>query len=363
MHTWSTSRRSLSPAPSVASKGMWTVLIGRAPVALVVLLVLVIGTGHGVTRAAAGQRLQRGAVDRLYAADSPFNQKIPAGAKIDARSAQLVNSVVEVGRKQGFLIALKRWTIPVYFADRNTPRYRVRLKARWAPARWFEGVPIPTGAAPDPANDAHMVIIDTDSGCEYDFWQIRKNKRGRWKASWGNSLRTDGDGIFPKGLSARGSGFALPAGMIWPEELAAGRIEHALQFSYNYPKKGGPVSPATESDGTSSRNDAIPEGARLQLDPTLELDGLGLRPYERIIAEALQQYGMFLADHGGGVELQAVHPLSYQDNPYDGLLPDRKYVYLDNIPLDRLQVLELPAQIKDPGEQIVQSGCGKLIKR
>ncbi len=328
MHTWSRNRRPPSLAPNAAPKGVWTLLMGRPPMVLVVLLVLAIGTGHGVLRAATHQRLQRGTLDRLYAADSPFNQKIPAGAKIDARSAQLVSSVVEVGRSQGFLIALKRWTIPVYFADRTTPRYRVRLTARWAPARWFEGVPIPPGAAPDPASDAHMVIIDTDSGCEYDFWQIKKNKRGRWKASWGNSLRTDGDGVFPKGLSARGSGFALPAGMIWPDELAAGRIEHALQFSYNHPRKGGPVLPATESDGTSSRDDAIPEGARLQLDPTLDLDGLGLRRYERIIAEALQQYGMFLADHGGGVELQAVHPLSYPDNRYDGLLPDRKYVYL-----------------------------------
>ena len=48
---------------------------------------------------------------------------------------------------------------------------------------------------------------------------------------------------------------------------------------------------------------------------------------------------------------------------YEGLLPDRKYVYLKNIPLDGLRVLELPAQIRDPDEQIVPSGCGKLIKR
>lgn len=332
----------------------------RALVVPAVLLALVAGTGHGRTWAAPHQRPQRAEFDRLYAADSPFNQKIPAGATIDARSEQMVGSVVEAGRRQGFLIAVKRWTIPVYFADSTTQRYRIRLKARWAPARWFEGVPIPPGAAPDPANDAHMVIIDTDNGCEYDLWQARK-KRGNWKASWGNSLRTDGDGVFPKGLSARGSGFALPAGMIWPEELAVGRIEHALQFSYKHTRRGGPVSPATESDGTSSREDAIPEGARLRLDPTLDLDALGLRPYERIVAEALQQYGMFLGDDGGGVTLQAVHPQSYAGNPYEGLLPDRKYVYLDNIPLERLQVLELSAQVEEPDLQIVPSGCGNFI--
>lgn len=235
------------------------------------------------------------------------------------------------------------------------------MTARWAPARWFVGVPIPDHAAPDPAADGHMVIIDPGTGCEYDFWQAKKKRNGRWRASWGNSLRIDGDGIFPKGLSARGSGFALPAGMIFPEELVAGHIDHALQFSYNYPKRGGPVVPATESDGTSRRNDAIPEGARLRLDPGLDLDGLGLATYERVIAEALQKYGMFLADHGGGVELQAVHPMSYSGNPYGGVLPDRKYVYLRRIPLDRLQVLKLPPQT-DPDEDLVPSGCGRLVR-
>ncbi len=300
--------------------------------------------------------------ERLYSDDSPFNQKIAVGAPIDSKSAHMIGSLVRAGRKQGFLIALKRWTIPIYYASADTPRYRVRMTAKWAPASWFEGVPIPDGAAPDPAADGHMVIIDRDTGCEYDFWRAKKRKSGKWRASWGNSLRTDGDGIFPRGLSARGSGFALPARMIFPDELVDGRIDHALQFSYDYPKRGGPVEPATESDGHSRRSDAIPEGARLRLDPTLELDSLGLTRYERIIAEALQQYGMILADNGGGVELQAVHPMSYDDDVYAGVLPDRRYVYLNNIPLDRFEVLQLPPET-DLENAIVPSGCGTLTRR
>ena len=240
--------------------------------------------------------------ERLYSDDSPFNQKIAVGAPIDSKSAHMIGSLVRAGRKQGFLIALKRWTIPIYYASADTPRYRVRMTAKWAPASWFEGVPIPDGAAPDPAADGHMVIIDRDTGCEYDFWRAKKRKSGKWRASWGNSLRTDGDGIFPRGLSARGSGFAL------------------------------------------------------------ELDSLGLTRYERIIAEALQQYGMILADNGGGVELQAVHPMSYDDDVYAGVLPDRRYVYLNNIPLDRFEVLQLPPET-DLENAIVPSGCGTLTRR
>ncbi len=275
--------------------------------------------------------------ERLYSDDSPFNQKIATNPPIDPASAHMIGSLVRAGRKQGFLIALKRWTIPIYYASANTPRYRVRMTAKWAPANWFQGVPIPDNAAPDPAGDGDMVIIDNEAGCECDFWQAKKSN-GAWQASWGNSLRTDGDGIFPRGLSARGSGFAFPAGMIFPDELVDGRIDHALQFSYNYPRRGNPV------------------------DPTLDLDSLGLTRYERIIAEALQQYGMILADNGGGVELQAVHPMSYDDDVYADVLPDRRYVFLNNIPLDRFEVLKLPPETNFENA-IVPSGCGKLTRR
>ncbi len=63
------------------------------------------------------------------------------------------------------------------------------------------------------------------------------------------------------------------------------------------------------------------------------------------------------------MQLQAAHPQSFAGNAYDGLLPDRKYVFLKNIPLGRLRVLKLPAQIKNPDGQIVPSGCGNLARR
>jgi hypothetical protein len=73
----------------------------------------------------------------------------------------------------------------------------------------------------------------------------------------------------------------------------------------NNTKAGGPVAPATGSDGWSTLAGAIPEGARVQLDPSLDLDSLGLTPWQKTIARALQEYGMLLVDTGGGFGLQA----------------------------------------------------------
>lgn len=301
-----------------------------------------------------------------YSNASPFNQKIPADAEIDPNSSTTVQSLIRDARHQGVYIVVDKWTVPIYYADANTPRYNVELTASWAPwvATTMNGVPIPDWAAPDPQADGSMTIVDLKTNCEYDFWQA-KNQNGQWQASWGNSLKLDGQGIFAKGLSARGSGFALLAGMIWPDELRNGRIAHALLFSSNYTKSGGAVSPATESDGQSLADDAMPEGARIQLDPTLDLDTLTLAPYEKTIARALQEYGMILGDNsGGGISLYAVHPMSAQGNPYAGLLPPPDptdgYVLLPNIPVDKFRVLLLGPQIPDPEIALVPSGCAEM---
>jgi len=146
-----------------------------------------------------------------------------------------------------------------------------------------------------------------------------------WSASTANALPLDGDGIYPFAASPSASGFASAAGMIMPGELEAGRIDHALAFTMGKTKTGGPVAPATGSDGDSSEPGAIPEGARLQLDPDLDLDSLGLKPYERTIAEALQRYGMLLVDSGGAVAVRVQHTIStdyrYPWGRRDGRLP------------------------------------------
>ena len=301
-----------------------------------------------------------------YSDASPFNQQISPDAEIDPNSATMVQSLARDARQRGFYMVVDKWTVPIYYADANTPRYNVELTASWA--AWFattmNGAPIPDWAAPDPQDDGSMTIVDLAADCQYDFWQAKK-QNGQWSASWGNSLKIDGQGIFPKGLSARGSGFALLAGMIWPDELKNGRIGHALLFSYNDTKSGGPVSPATESDGESLAVDAIPEGARIQLDPALNLDTLNLTPYEKIIAKAMQEYGMILGDNsGGGISLYAISPLSTQGNPYEGILPPPDpqdgFVLLPNIPADKFRVLKLGAQIPDPQIELVPSGCAEM---
>ncbi len=136
--------------------------------------------------------------------------------------------------------------------------------------------------------------------------------------------------------------------MIWPDEFAQRKIEHALVVSIPSTKKGVPVPPATETDGRKSYWGAIPIGARIQLNPALDLDAYNLTSYERTICECLQEYGAFVGDTSGSIEFEAINPLSYTHDPYNGMF-DERWILLDNIPLEKLRVLELPPEIEDPG--------------
>jgi hypothetical protein len=301
--------------------------------------------------------------DRLYTAGtSRWNTQIASGAAVDVNSTTMISAFSQaVASGGGLLISVKRWTVPAYVATSSSPRYNVQLTASWRPANYMLNVPIPPEAAPDPAGDGHMAIFEPATGCQYDFWQAARTANG-WSSSWANSLKYDSTstGVFAKGLSARGSGFATTAGVMWPQELSQGEIRHALMFSYGATEAGGPVTPATESDGRTTTSSAIPEGAQLQLDPSLNLDSLGLTGYERTIAVALQRYGMFLGDTGSPPSLYAINPQTYgSTNPYAAVWGDQTYVYLNKIPADRFRVLALPPQ-QQSSLQLVDSGCAKM---
>ena len=88
-----------------------------------------------------------------------------------------------------------------------------------------------------------------------------------------------------------------------------------------------------------------------------------LTAHERIIARALQEYGMYLADWGGpGITLYAVHPASFKGDAYAGLLPDQTYVRLDRIPVGRFRVLAMPKPTPDDKlpKEIVPTGCAEM---
>ncbi|UCG15251.1 MAG: Ig-like domain-containing protein [Phycisphaerales bacterium] len=290
---------------------------------------------------------------RPFADDSVFNTPIGDNPEIDPDSPTLIAGFTDVYNTQGgIVVSVRQDAVPVYIADENTPRVTVELTDVFATADTIENVPLPPEALPDCGFDTLLSAFDPATGIYYEFWRGVKNDDGTWQASTGNTIdAATASGIYPgNGVDSsdgiRASGFSLLAGMIWPHELDAGVIDHAIVFYYFPTRSGGPVAPAVASDGAVDDPSALPMGSHLQLDPDLDLDALDLEPWERTIAVALQTYGMILGDTGSGIGLAMLHAYSFQGNPYDGLLPDdvitEGVVFFDKLPPDRFRVLRPP---------------------
>jgi hypothetical protein len=107
--------------------------------------------------------------------------------------------------------------------------------------------------------------------------------------------------------SADAAGYPIAALLFTPDEVKSGALNHAIRFILpnDRIRKGEYVHPATHSGagkGTPTP-DSVPYGARLRLKSTVNLASLPSAG-ARVVARALQKYGMFLAD-GGNVALTA----------------------------------------------------------
>ncbi len=274
------------------------------------------------------------ATGRPFADASAWNTPIPANPVLDPASRGITAYLG--GERRGYA-NLYAYGVPVYDADRSTPRYRVDCTKPWGRCPLEEHrVPIPDTARPSPGTDGAMVVIDWSTRRAYEFWQARRSASG-WSASWGGVSSIDGDG---RGSPATGAGVSRLAGVVRAFEIRQGRIDHALVFSTDNACRDGYREPATKTDGHSSRPDCIPEGARLQLDPSINLDAIpAMTPGERIVARALQIYGAYAIDNGGA-RLAVIFETPYEEqDPYPAAGFPHDYYAMPHVPWHRLRVL------------------------
>jgi hypothetical protein len=269
-----------------------------------------------------------------YTPDGPFNSPIPKSAAFDPHSAAIVAGLVS-----GPVANLYEYGTPVYTVNQLIPTVQVRCTADFGPCELANThVPIPVGAQPSKGTDASMSIVDLRTRTVFDFWQAKRYPDGSWTTSWGTKSALDGSGLDPIGSTA--AGFSVLAGLIRTFEIERGSIEHALVFSSEMACNGPGRYPATHSDGLSNDPHCIPEGARVQLDPTIDVRAIpGITRGEIAVARALQVYGAYCRDRGG-----ASMAINFQDpvnvrNPYPAAGFSADYDNMPHIPWHRLRVL------------------------
>jgi hypothetical protein len=237
---------------------------------------------------------------RPFADSSPWNQRIPADARVDPRSDEIVRRLLEAGppneQRLGTAGTDSDFTHAVYFANESDPLYRVQGGSdheRYG----IDGrrVRLPDGAEPSSGDDHHLAVVYDGEhwGC---YGTDVDHERRIIRCESGRRVPIDGDGLHAAETAAR---FPSLAGRIRFQELDAGRIRHAL-FATSSQIASTHVFPAEKSDGERDAAQGYPPmGTRFQLDPdymTEERLKSDYPPWKRALLRAVRDYGFYLGD-------------------------------------------------------------------
>jgi hypothetical protein len=296
----------------------------------------------------AASSLQRGATcARPYADDSPWNR--PVG-RVPGRPAGL--TVPLTSDPSGY-------TFPVYEVSSRTPLRTVRFDGWYSRvtaggtrlvnvragggdgSKGVARVPVPAQARAAAGSDAQVILVNRDTGEEWDMSQFTRAGDGSYDVTNVGHYQTTWSAVPPlddnrQPYFLRGAKIPYLAGLVRPCEIARGRINHALAFAYHEVSARW-IYPATQSDGNG---EGLPMGTRLQLDPTIGAQTIkrrwGCTGACFTIARALQRYGMYIVDGSGRPKLMVeYHSTADWNGAVTGETPSR-------IPVDRFRVVPPP---------------------
>lgn len=314
---------------------------------------------------------------RPFAPDSLWNLPLRDDAPLSPRSAAYTTWMASLVGVQGAWMNTTGCGMPQYWAAPGAPTVAVELDhpSYMDPVliRAWSAVPIPDEAVVANCSDRNFSVAQVQpdgSVRSWEFWSATKRSDGTWIAKWGGATQ---DVTRDRGIASRlawkdltapvwsgqtsnawwnvtASSIAHDAGVIRQSELVAGRVDHALAMALPAIAAGRFLWPAQRTDGSSTESDALPEGARLRLDPSFDVEALRATPLVKMLARAAQNYGIVIRDGAGGVSVfVGEEPRRGSPDAAVGLLNGvSRASALRAFPWSALQVLDAPECTANP---------------
>jgi hypothetical protein len=266
-----------------------------ALVALIALVLLFSGNAAEALRHPAAPRCP------VFPKSNPWNQlvdRLPVAADSDA----IINSIgPDETLHADFGSGL--WNggpigIPITVVGKS--QRKLRLAFQYAAESDRGPYPIPRNVKIEGGRrsngDRHALILDRDSCRLYEFFALYPTASGGWRAGSGAIWNLRSNRLRPAGwTSADAAGLPILPGLARFDEVARGRIDHALRFTVRRTRRAY-VYPARHYASDSNDPNLPPMGLRLRLKASYPT-----RDYPRqarIVLEALKRYGMLVADNG-----------------------------------------------------------------
>ncbi|HEX7641223.1 MAG TPA: hypothetical protein VF472_03330 [Burkholderiaceae bacterium] len=148
--------------------------------------------------------------------------------------------------------------------------------------------------------DRHVIVIDRDTNRLYEMDNAFPQSDGSWQADSGAVFHLDSDNVRPTAqagwTSADAAGLPIFPGLARYDEVAAGKIPHALRFTVQSTRQAY-VPPANHWASSSTNADLPPMGMRVRLKSSFAIPS-SFSHDSQVILQALKTYGMIVADNG-----------------------------------------------------------------
>lgn len=194
-------------------------------------------------------------------------------------------------------------------------------------------VPLPVGGTIE--GETNYTCSDLNADCHLVVWAAHEKKlfeiyqanvvgnqvQGTCLVVWDAARKYPANGRGEQCTSADAAGFPIAPLLFSADEVAVGKIDHAIRFILpNDRINQGYVQPASHGTRTTGGVNAPSYGVHLRLRADFDLTTLPTAG-ARVVARAMQTYGMYHAD-GGNIALTAQSDV-HTTAKWDGLLGSR----------------------------------------
>jgi hypothetical protein len=284
---------------------MWSVRTAVA--ALILSAALAVVTGRPLST----PTLAKARDCPVFPASFPTNRRVdtlPVAANSDAivrsiGTAEGIHADFGSGRWEGRPIG-----IPFDVVGRDQRRSTVRFD--YDDESDHVAYPIPRNVHIEGGSDRHAIIVERNRCRLYELYALRR-EGGVWHAGSGATWDLRRGKLRPAGwTSADAAGLPiLPLLARW-YEVRRGNIPHALRMTVSRSRRAY-VYPARHFASNDSDPDLPRMGERLRLKASTDISDLP--PQARVIARAMKQYGLIVADNGSDWYVSG-SPDSHWDN-------------------------------------------------
>jgi hypothetical protein len=244
----------------------------------------------------AGPQLPGAPSCRIFPPANPWNRRVDT-LPVAASSTAIVRSIgADLGLHPDF--GSGTWDggpIGIPYNVVPATQKKVRVAFDYAAESDRGPYPMPTRPRIEHGSDRHLLILDKGRCRLYELYAATKEDAS-WHAGSGAIWNLESNALRPAGwTSADAAGLPILPGLARYDEVAAGRIDHALRFTVERSRRAY-VYPARHYASSLTDQNLPPMGLRLRLRASFDTRGFPLQA--RVVLEALKRYGMMVADNG-----------------------------------------------------------------